>query len=178
MPGLFVRVYDGGWGITRDVTGVGVWNGIDTGTPLYIDTTNTYHIAFLDEQKRIQYLYSNDLGATWVANHPESGLAIGDDPAPGPGPDGKVRIYAHGPESTPSLTYWEGDGSDQPWGDRILYVPAPVLGAGYDCSVNVRWSRYFWHYPEWLDIAYWKSDYPTNTLYVGSEFAPVHPWTT
>lgn len=163
---IFIRVYDGSWETTHDVVGSDILNGIDVALRLYVTSGNRYHLAYVDSaaNKYIQYCYSDDLGASWTANHPGSGTAVGDDPVCGPGSNGKVRIYAHGTGAIP-ITYWEGDGGNASWGNRQDFT----ADGGYDCTVNIRWSRYFHTYPNHLDIIYWKSTYSpgTNELYVG-----------
>jgi hypothetical protein len=161
---IFVRVNAGAWGTTHQVAGTNWWTGIDQGCALYIDTANRYHMAMLDPSKYIRYRFSDDLGVTWQANNPGYGTALGDDPAVGPGADGNVRIYAHGQAAT-NITYWEAAGGAAAWGSRQNYI----VDSGYDCSVNVRWAQYFWHWPGSLDVLYWKSDYPTNLLYLGTD---------
>jgi hypothetical protein len=158
----FVRVYDGGWGTTHDVVGANVWTGIDTGTPIYVDAAGRYHTCYISTGKDAQYRFSDDLGATWTANHPSSGAFTADNPTPAPGPNGKVRIYCHG-ESSTNIVYFEGDGGSAAWAAAANYI----TDTGYDCSVNVRWSQYWNWRPSAHDVAYWKSDYPTNELYVG-----------
>lgn len=162
----FVRVYSGGsWGTTHDVTGAAVWCGIDTGTPIYISPDNRYHTAFLSTGKHIRYYYSDDLGSTWTANNPGSGTYAGDDPAVGPGPGGTVRVYAHSAALPPNIVYFQGSGGSASWSSATSYI----ADTGYDCSVNVRWTQFWQWYPGTHDIAYWKSDYPTNALYIGSD---------
>lgn len=161
----FIRVYSGGsWGTTHEITATTGYTGIDTIARLYIDSNNRYHFCFLNSSKQIQYRYSDDQGATWSQNSPSGGTVTGDDPAVGPGANGKVRIYAHGP-FTINITYWEGDGGSASWGTRQDYITPD----GYDCTVNIRQTRHFWNYPQWRDVIYWKSDYPTNTLKLGIE---------
>ena len=160
----FVRVYNGSWGTTHDVTGANIWCGIDTGTPLYIDSSGRYHLCFISTGKDVRYYYSDDQGASWTANNPSSGTFTADNPAPAPGPSGKVRIYCHG-ESSTNIVYFEGDGGSASWSAVTNYI----TDTGYDCSVNVRWSQYWNWRPSTHDVAYWKSDYPTNELYVGTD---------
>ena len=163
---LFVRVYSSGvWGTTHDVVGAAVWTGIDQGSPLYVDANGRYHVCYINTSKQVQYRYSDDQGATWTANSPSSGTYTADNPAPGPGASGKVRIYSHGSGTPPNLVYWEGDGGAASWGSPSSYI----TDTGFDCSTNARWTQYWWWYPNTLDIAYWKADYPTNELYIGSE---------
>ena len=167
---IFVRTYSGGaWGTTHDVVGANVYVGIDTGTPVFIDANNRYHICYLTTSatKYAQYRFSDDQGSTWTANHPGGGTAVGDDPTPGPGANGKVRIYKHGlaADSYP-IVYYEGDGGSAAWGSATTYSNTVTPN---DCSVNVRWTQYWWNYPSTRDVAFWQSNYPTNALYIGTD---------
>ena len=79
---LYIRVYSGGsWGTTDSIAGSNMWVGIDTGTRPYVDASGSYHIAYLNGSKQIQYKYSDDQGATWSANNPGSGTASAMTPA-------------------------------------------------------------------------------------------------
>lgn len=159
----FIRLSSGSsLSTTYDITSTNVWPGIDAVLHLYIDSNNRYHLSYLNTSKQIKYRFSDNSGATWTSNDPGSGSELGDDPVCGPGFNGKVRIYAHGWPTT-SITYWESDGGNVSWGDRQEYTG----NSGFDCTVNVRWSQYYWNHPEYLDIGYWESNYPTNLLYVG-----------
>ena len=109
----YIRVYDGSWGATAEISGTNIYTGIDTTSAFYVDASNRYHAAWLSTNKYIRYAYSDDLGATWTLNSPSN--TTGDDPQVGPGPDNQVRLYAHGTNSTPNITYWEGSGSGD-WG--------------------------------------------------------------
>jgi hypothetical protein len=163
----FIRMYTGSWGTTHDITGAAIWPGIDACLRLYIDSGNRFHVATLSATKKIQYWYSNDSGATWTANHPGGGTAVGDDPVVGRYFLGKVRVYAHNdPATDTKITYWEGAGGAGVWGSRTVYNST----TGMDCTVNVRWSQYHHAITSKEDIAYWKSEYPTNLLYVGVDY--------
>jgi hypothetical protein len=166
----FVRVYSGSWGTTHDITGADIWPGIDACLRLYIDRNNWFHIATLSATKKIQYWYSDDSGETWTANHPGGGTAVGDDPVVGPFANNNVRLYAHNdPATDTKITYWQAAGGSADWGTRTVYNAT----TGMDCTVNVRWSQYHNYYPSTYDIAYWKSSYPTNELYIGSDITAV-----
>lgn len=164
----FIRVKSGGsWGTTHDISGYNMWPGIDSGLRIYVDNAGRYHTAFLNTSKQIQYRFSDDQGASWTQNSPGSGTTEGDDPVVGPGPNGKARIYRHDTRNPVGISYWEGDGGSASWGSSIEYT-ADGEGA-FDCSVNIRWSRYFHYFSNLYDVAYWLSDYGgvTNQLRVG-----------
>lgn len=166
-----VRGTNGSWGGTTNVSGTGAARVIiDQSTSLLITADNRFHITWIaSATDYIRYQYSDNLGQSWVGNHPGGGTQATHNPSLGYAA-GKLRIYGHGtPVPAPdghgdNLYYFEGDGGPAAWGawTRI------VTGADYDSSVNVRWSQFFYSFPNTIDLAYWNNNYP-NILYAGTE---------
>lgn len=73
-----------------------------------------------------------------------------------------LRVYAHGWVTT-YMRYWEGTGGSSSWGARTNYNSTTPM----DCTPNIRWSRYHHLHTDKVDVAYWKSIYPPNVLYIG-----------
>ena len=162
---IICRVYSGSWSSEYTIA-TSAFTGIDQGTPIYVDASNRYHFTYLSgASKYVRYSYSDNLGATWTANNPSN--QIGDDPAIAPSPTaGKVRIYAHGTDATPNIVYWDGDGGSGSWGSSVNYFPDSAIS--FDCSVGVRWSRYFHNWSFCHDVIYWAASYPC-VLYFGTD---------
>ena len=107
----FTRFYDTEWRTTYPLSASDIYCGIDTTSSFYVDRAGRYHVTYLSAtNKYIRYAYSDDHGDNWSANNPGSGTATGDDPQVGPGAGTSVRVYAHGTDATPNITYWEGTG--------------------------------------------------------------------
>lgn len=170
-----VRETNDAWDTTANVSGTGAaLTSIDQSTALVVTPDNRYHTTWINAsltpgQKYIRYAYSDDVGATWDANHPGAGLQATHNPSLGYAA-GKVRIYGHGTPDAgnhgENLYYFAGDGGSADWSAWTLLV----TGTNYDSSVNARWSQYFYHKPGTWDIAYWDDNYPNN-LYAGTEIA-------
>jgi hypothetical protein len=143
---------------------------IDQSTSLLISPDNRYHIIWISATNDyIRYQYSDDNGQTWNSNNPGAGSQATHNPSLGYAA-GKVRIYGHGVPVPPpdghgdNLYYFEGNGGTAAWGGWTQLV----TGSDYDSSVNVRWSQFFFSFPNTMDLAYWNDNYP-NVLYAGTD---------
>lgn len=139
--------------------------GIDQGPSMIVTGDGVVHLTFLDTANRIRYWYQDASGWNGNAQPPTQ---VTHNPSLGPDGAGGLYLYGHG---TPQGSIG-GFGPDlysfrKPlggsWGSWTLYVSGSV-----DSSVTTRWSQFFHHQPQSVDIAYWSSDYP-NTLYVGTQ---------
>ena len=166
-----VRVTNGTWGSTINVSGDNAARVIiDQSTSLVVTPENRYHTVWLGATTdHIHYQYSDDNGQTWNANNPGGGTQATHNPSLGYAA-GKLRIYGHGtPAPIPdghgnNLYYFEGNGGPAAWGTWLQFV----TGTNYDSSVNVRWSQFFFAFPNTIDLAYWNNVYP-NVLYAGTD---------
>lgn len=165
------RTVDGTWSSAVNLSGDnGARTIIDQSTSLLVTPDNRYHIAWISAPgDYIRYQYSDDLGKTWLSNHPSGSWQITHNPSLGLNGAGDIRLYGHCTPVPPpdgycgNLFSMTGTGGPGAWSQPIPYVTG-----NFDSSVNTRWSQYFYHYPQMLDIAYWDDRYP-NLLYVGSE---------
>lgn len=66
------------------------------------------------------------------------------------------------------MYYIQGSGGSAGWA-----APAQFVAGSYDCSVNVRWSRYNLVQPGSPDILYWNQAYPNELFYGGPGAASV-----
>ncbi len=137
--------------------------GIDQGPSMIVSADGVAHLAFLDTANRIRYWYRDANGWNGNAQPPTQ---VTHNPSLGPDGAGGVYLYGHGtPQGSiggfgPNLySYRKPLGGS--WGAWTLYVSGAV-----DSSVTTRWSQFFHHYPQLVDVAYWGNDYP-NQLYVG-----------
>jgi hypothetical protein len=166
-----VRAADGTWGNTVNISGDNAARVIiDQSTSLVVTPENRYHTVWLAASTdQIHYQYSNDNGQTWNGNNPGGGTQATHNPSLGYAA-GKLRIYGHGtPAPIPdgqgtNLYYFEGNGGPAAWGTWTQFV----TGTNYDSSVNVRWSQFFFAFPNTIDLAYWNDTYP-NVLYAGTD---------
>jgi hypothetical protein len=165
-----VRAANGTWGSAVAVSSQnGALTSIDTSIALLITPDGTYHTTYINAsatnaQKFIRYRYSTDQGATWKSNDPASGAQATHNPALGYA-NGKLRIYGHGTPDVnnhgENISYFEGNGGAAVWGSWTRVI----TGTNVDSSVNLRWSQYFYHAPNTIDLAYWDDNYP-NQLFV------------
>jgi len=166
-----VRATDGSWGNTVNISGDNTARVIiDQSTSLLITPDNRYHITWIRATNDyINYQYSDNNGQTWSSNNPGGGTQATHNPSLGYAA-GKLRIYGHGAPVPPpdghgdNIYYIEGNGGPGAWSAQTLLVS----GTNYDSSVNVRWSQYFYSFPNTIDLAYWNDQYP-NLLYAGTE---------
>lgn len=164
-----------GWQTSVQISATaGALTSIDQSTSIYITANNRYHTTYINASttpgnKYIRYRYSDDLGATWSANDPASGLQATHNPVLGDGANGKVRIYGHGTPDVSNvgenLYYFEGDGGSGTWGSWTQIL----AGTEWECSVNTRWAMYHHSNMNYLDIAFWDAAYP-NVAHVGVEY--------
>ena len=166
---IFVRVRNtnGTWGTTHNISGDNTARvSIDQSTSLLITPDNRFHITFITSPNDyVRYAYSDDQGSTWQFNNPGGGTQVTHNPSLGPGPDGELRIYAHGtPSPSPdghgdNIYYFEGKGGDAAWSSFTQ-----IVSGSFDSSVNTRWSQYFNTNTNYLDFAYWSDDYPNEAF--------------
>jgi len=166
-----VRAANGVWGNTINVSGNNAARvAIDQSTSLLVTPDNRYHLTWIAATNdNIRYQYSDDNGQTWNSNTPGGGSEATHNPSLGYAA-GKLRIYGHGTPNPPpdghgdNLYYFEGSGGPAAWGGWTQFVTSP----NYDSSVNVRWSQFFFSFPNTIDLAYWNDGYP-NVLYAGTD---------
>ncbi|MEO7911883.1 MAG: sialidase family protein [Roseiflexaceae bacterium] len=165
-----VRATNGTWGATINVSGDNAARVvIDQSTSLLVTPDNRYHMTWLAATTDyIHYQYSDDNGQSWATNNPGGGAQATHNPSLGYAA-GKLRIYGHGTQPQidghgDHLYYFEGSGGSAAWGGWTQFV----TGAHYDSSVNVRWSQFFFAFPNTIDLAYWNDNYP-NVLYAGTD---------
>jgi hypothetical protein len=165
-----VRATNGTWGSAVNVSGDnGSLTSIDTSLAIVITPDGTYHTSYLhgntnNAMKYIRYRYSTNQGASWQANNPGGGTQASHNPALGYA-NGKLRIYGHGTPDAgnhgDNLYYFEGNGGSASWGGWTQLI----AGTNIDSSVNTRWSQFFYHSQNTIDVAYWNDVYP-NQLFV------------
>lgn len=167
---ICVRVMDtdDSFGTRQDLGSTTAKVGIDQSTSLMC-RGGVIHIAWIlggtPGTEYIRYAYASEAKTpTFSTNHPTN--LDSHNPSIAPGPNGKVRIWNHGSESTAddNMYYLESNGGSDTWSSRQLFA-----SGAFDASVSARWSQYFWNFTNTLDIAFWDQNYPNN-LYYGCDF--------
>jgi hypothetical protein len=165
------RTSGGTWDSSSESVQTNVHAGIDNGIRL-IQTNGRIHLAFGgvkdgNGDMPANYRYSDDSGGSWSSNNPTD--AGGHNVGIGPGANGGIRLWAHGPEDPvddDDIYYNELDLSGS-WGGWTVYA-----SGDFDCSVSTRWQQYHYLNNGHLDVIYWDDNY-ANEIYFGVDIVDI-----
>lgn len=147
---------------------------IDQGPSLLVTRDGALHIAYIGAYEpvagapggyaygRIRHRVSAD-GATWAADDPPT-VHYTHNPALATDADGTLYLFGHAEAWVRDRCAWMyvfKRPAGAPWPSDW----SPLVEGCVDSSVSARWSAYFWHQPEILDIVYWTEQEPNQLYY-------------
>jgi hypothetical protein len=148
---------------------------IDQGPSMIIERNGTVHVAYIGGWEkiagapsgysygRIRHKYSTDVGKTWVSDDPPTHYTHN----PSLALDGNDNLFLFGHQE-----YWLRSSCAS-----MMFYRKPAGGAWpsdwsrladgcFDASVSVKWSTYFWHQPQLLELAFWTEKEPNQLYYM------------